>query len=766
MKKNAAGLGFCIFLALASVASSHAAHVVFQVTQNTTDDGDPTTGSDAGYEINDGGFMVWQGWDGADWEIFLTDETDVNPAPFTANSVNDKAPDINDAGTVVWQQKNGTDNEIILDNGAGEENISNSPTCDDAAPRIGDGGHVVWQGYCQYTASTTFSDYEVFLYDGTSAINISNDHDSYPLEGADTAPQVNALGHVVWVKDLSSAPLGKKEIFFYNGSDPINLSNTFEEEDLDPQINDNDNVVWSGNDGTDYEIFFWDGQTNDGQTNPVEGHVFQITDNDQNDSRPRINNNGEVVWSASDGSDNEVYYWDGQFPPSAHITKITDNTTDDLNPFINEGGDVVWRGIVGSYWQIFTWDGRFPPSAYTTQVTTDAVQFKDPPKMNDNPARLDKDILWKGKENFSADMEIFAAISCTDVDQDGYCNEATGGNDCVDDPGGDPPECGTCACGDPACAGCARCIHPGMAETCDGIDNNCVAGIDENPDASNSCDNGVFCDGQEFCDQGACQAGADPCPDDTLFCNGTESCDEAGSQCLHSGTPCPDDGLFCNGTESCDESTDQCLPPIDPCPDDGLFCNGTESCDEDADQCLHSGNPCPDDGEACTADRCNENDDLCEYPCGAVNNQDPCCAEAVCAQEPVCMEPCNDNDGDGFGDPASPGCTYPYLDCDDGNPNINPLATEIPNNGIDENCDSRDCFIATAAFGTELEGKIDLLRSFRDSILLKSSAGKAFVKAYYRHSPPVARFIAERPRLRAFVRLLLLPVVGIASLFI
>ena len=57
-----------------------------------------------------------------------------------------------------------------------------------------------------------------------------------------------------------------------------------------------------------------------------------------------------------------------------------------------------------------------------------------------------------------------------------------------------------------------------------------------------------------------------------------------------------------------------------------------------------------------------------------------------------------------------------------------------------------------------------VLREFRDKILLPHRAGRAFVRAYYKYSPPPADFIAARPWLRATVRILLLPVVAFSWL--
>ncbi len=73
------------------------------------------------------------------------------------------------------------------------------------------------------------------------------------------------------------------------------------------------------------------------------------------------------------------------------------------------------------------------------------------------------------------------------------------------------------------------------------------------------------------------------------------------------------------------------------------------------------------------------------------------------------------------------------------------------------------CFIATAAFGSALHPHVDRLRDFRDRVLLPHRVGRAFVDFYYRHSPPIAAYIVQRPWLRAIVRWLLAPLVyGVA----
>jgi YVTN family beta-propeller protein len=72
------------------------------------------------------------------------------------------------------------------------------------------------------------------------------------------------------------------------------------------------------------------------------------------------------------------------------------------------------------------------------------------------------------------------------------------------------------------------------------------------------------------------------------------------------------------------------------------------------------------------------------------------------------------------------------------------------------------CFIATAAFGSPLEPQVVLLREFRDRMLKASGPGRAFVRLYERYSPPLADSIAKSEGLRAMVRVMLWPAIGLA----
>ena len=69
------------------------------------------------------------------------------------------------------------------------------------------------------------------------------------------------------------------------------------------------------------------------------------------------------------------------------------------------------------------------------------------------------------------------------------------------------------------------------------------------------------------------------------------------------------------------------------------------------------------------------------------------------------------------------------------------------------------CFIATAAYGSYLDPHVRILRDFRDKYLFTNVPGRAFVKFYYKNSPPIADYIRQHELLRTITRLILTPIV-------
>lgn len=172
-----------------------------------------------------------------------------------------------------------------------------------------------------------------------------------------------------------------------------------------------------------------------------------------------------------------------------------------------------------------------------------------------------------------------------DGDHDGYFSAVPSGNcnayQCL------PAGCQS-ATGDD-CNDALSAVHPGATEVCNGIDDNCAAGIDENGDAL--CDDGAYCNGAETCGGAAgCQAGEMPCGDDNP-CT-ADSCDEAGDECVYDPAPfngdtC-DDGFWCTDHDICRNG--ECAGLQKDC-DDGIPCS-VDTCDETARQCANDTDVC------------------------------------------------------------------------------------------------------------------------------------------------------------------------------
>ncbi|MFK5955203.1 MAG: DUF1565 domain-containing protein [Planctomycetota bacterium] len=70
-----------------------------------------------------------------------------------------------------------------------------------------------------------------------------------------------------------------------------------------------------------------------------------------------------------------------------------------------------------------------------------------------------------------------------------------------------------------------------------------------------------------------------------------------------------------------------------------------------------------------------------------------------------------------------------------------------------------ECFVATAAFGSPMTEELDVLRAWRDDVLMESPIGRWAVSKYYLYSPPLAGWIAQSPKRRAMARTILMPLI-------
>lgn len=294
-----------------------------------------------------------------------------------------------------------------------------------------------------------------------------------------------------------------------------------------------------------------------------------------------------------------------------------------------------------------------------------------------------------------------AAETCDGIDNDCDGDKDNGlvGNDCEKS-----NEFGTCTAKE-TCDGEAgwSCPAPEPAlDICDGIDNNCDGNTDEgDPDVGAECDSD---------DADECAKGEFVCLEGGLVCEGDEPVFE---ECNGEDDDC--DGLIDedfidsdqDGTPDCldnDSDNDGVDDDVDNCPT--VTNPGQENSDDDPD-----GDACDEDDDndgTLDGDDCEPTDPLVHPGATEVcNGKDDDCDDQT---DPAGSQGCKfwyiDADNDEFGFDGLNQCvcgeggTAPFTaskggDCNDSNPDINPLAEEFCD-GVDNNCnDDVDDFGAT-----------------------------------------------------------------------
>lgn len=154
----------------------------------------------------------------------------------------------------------------------------------------------------------------------------------------------------------------------------------------DTQVNSNGHVVWSAHDGNDWEIFYYNGEIINQLTNDT---VYY-------DTHPQINDSDQVVWQSDD-----IFLYSGGV-----TSKLTSNNRNDYayySPKINANGQIAWwsgNGNAADGYEIFLYSGGGISQITNYQGTVNPYD----PEINDSGQ-----LVWRGldRSSYPYDWEIF-----------------------------------------------------------------------------------------------------------------------------------------------------------------------------------------------------------------------------------------------------------------------------------------------------------------------------------------------------------------------
>jgi hypothetical protein len=288
------------------------------ITMTTWAEGDasPTAIGTGYYPQVSGDRVVWQSYDGFDYEIYTWLAGDVTATRLTSNSAEDSLADVS-GDRVVWGSSDGAEYSIYTWVAGDAVATKISDIYFSSAPKVS-GDRVVWQAWDGV-------DYEIYTWVAGDLAPTKVTDNSV----SDLWPRVSG-DRLFWIAGDGSAT----SIYTWavGDSTPTQVSGSSTNNQF-AEVS-GDRVVWRGHDGTNWMVYTWAV----GDSGPTT-----LSSTSTENSAARVSGD-RVVWSGSDGSHYQVYTWvAGDVAP----TQITDDNKGNTTPRVS-GDRVVWTVLSGS----------------------------------------------------------------------------------------------------------------------------------------------------------------------------------------------------------------------------------------------------------------------------------------------------------------------------------------------------------------------------------------------------------------------------------
>ena len=291
-----------------------------------------------------GNNIVWQGWDGNDYEIFMVSGNG-NPIQLTNNNTQDVAPQIS-GNLVVWQQytpiPNAPNNAtILLYDGVNAPRAIGSNRGGEANVRLS-GTKVVWDSW----GGTTN---DIFLYDAATpniaARNLTNNTPG----GPSSFNPVISGNDIVW-EQIVNRVVGNQgftdnHIAWYDGNQIRLLTNNTDElPNITPRVSGN-LITWQRftGYGDTFDIYLYDKTSNTGPRVIASG---SLGDSSSSASGLLDFSGSTVVWTSQVNGKSQLFSYN-----NGNIRQVSSAQQDVFQARV-DGGNIVWvateTGIAGT----------------------------------------------------------------------------------------------------------------------------------------------------------------------------------------------------------------------------------------------------------------------------------------------------------------------------------------------------------------------------------------------------------------------------------